>query len=176
MSVSAALRCRCAAPPLPCRVDLYIAHYPAALPAVATAARKYGTRYAYDAEDFHIGDWPDDAKYDGERRLVREIESRYLQGCAYVTAASPGIAEAYVDTYGIKRPRVVLNAFPLGHALPNPTPQGTVRPRPSLYWFSQTIGPDRGLECAVRAIALDAACDHTSICAAHPADRLLPSS
>ena len=134
--------------------DLYIAHYPAALPAVATAARKYGTRYAYDAEDFHIGDWPDDAKYDGERRLVREIESRYLPGCAYVTAASPGIAEAYVDAYGIKPPCVVLNAFPVGHALSNPTPQGTARPRPSLYWFSQTIGPDRGLECAVRAIAL----------------------
>src|SRR5262245_17705694 len=39
--------------------DLYIAHYPAALPAVATAARMRGARYAYDAEDFHLGDWPD---------------------------------------------------------------------------------------------------------------------
>ena len=134
--------------------DLYIAHYPAALPAVAAAARKYGARYAYDAEDFHLGDWPDDPAYDIERRLVREIEGRYLPGCAYVTAASPGIAEAYAEAYGIERPRVVLNAFPLGQACPRPTPSGTARPGPSLYWFSQTIGPDRGLECAVRAAGL----------------------
>jgi len=48
--------------------DLYLAHYPAALPAVAAAARKYGARYAYDAEDFHLGDWPDTPSYDIERR------------------------------------------------------------------------------------------------------------
>ena len=35
-----------------------------------------------------------------------------------------------------------------------PSPRSTTSPGPSLYWFSQTIGPDRGLECAVRAIAL----------------------
>jgi glycosyltransferase involved in cell wall biosynthesis len=134
--------------------DLYIAHYPAALPAVAAAARKYGARYAYDAEDYHLGDWPDDSAYDIERRLVREIECRYLPGCAYVTAASPDIAEAYAEAYGIARPHLVLNAFPLGHAPPGPTPQGAVQPGPSLYWFSQTVGPDRGLECAVRAIGL----------------------
>jgi hypothetical protein len=131
--------------------DLYIAHYPAALPAVAAAATMHGARYAYDAEDFHLGDWPDDAAFESERRLVRAVEARYLPGCAYVTAASPGVAEAYASTYGIN-PRVVLNAFPLGHAAPAPTPRGTAQPGPSLYWFSQTIGHGRGIECAVRAI------------------------
>jgi glycosyltransferase involved in cell wall biosynthesis len=134
--------------------DLYIAHYPAALPAAAAAARKYGARYTYDAEDFHPGDWPDDPAYDGDRALLREIEGRYLPGCACVTAASPGIAEAYAEAYGIEQPRIVLNAFPLGQASPNPTPHGTAQPGPSLYWFSQTIGSHRGLECAVRAIGL----------------------
>src|SRR5258706_7898748 len=37
-------------------------------------------------------------------------------------------------------------------ALAAPTPSGTALPRPSVYWFSQTIGPNRGLECAVQAI------------------------
>jgi glycosyltransferase involved in cell wall biosynthesis len=134
--------------------DLYIAHYPAALPAAAAAARVHGARYAYDAEDFHLGDWPDEPAYDIERRLVRAVEGRYLPGCAYVTAASPGIAEAYADAYSIERPHVVLNTFPLTHAAPVPTPRGSAQPGPSLYWFSQTIGPDRGLECAVRAIGL----------------------
>lgn len=132
--------------------DLYIAHYPAALPAAAAAARMHCVRYAYDAEDFHPGDWPDDPLYDIDRRLVRTIEGYYLPGCAYVTAASPGIAEAYTEAYGIGRPRVVLNTFPLRHAAPAPTPGGTTQPGPSLYWFSQTIGPERGIECAVRAI------------------------
>jgi glycosyltransferase involved in cell wall biosynthesis len=134
--------------------DLYIAHYPAALPVAAAAARRFRARYAYDAEDYHLGDWPDDPAHDGSRRLVREIERRYLSGCAYVTAASPGIADAYAQTYGIARPTVLLNVFPLELAPPGPTPKGTGEPGPSVYWFSQTIGPARGLECAVKAIAL----------------------
>lgn len=132
--------------------DLYIAHYPAALSAAAMAARRLGALYAFDAEDFHLGDWPDTPAYEPRRRLVRAIEARYLPGCAYVTAASPGIADAYVDAYGIKRPVIVLNVFPRAQAPSNPTPAGTAKPGPSVYWFSQTIGPDRGLECVVRAI------------------------
>ena len=41
--------------------DLYIAHYPTALPAAALAAQRNGVIYAYDAEDFHLGDPPEDA-------------------------------------------------------------------------------------------------------------------
>jgi hypothetical protein len=133
--------------------DLYIAHYPAALPAAAIAARRSGAVYAFDAEDFHCGDWPDHPAHDGIRRLVRAIEARHLPHCGYVTAASPWIADAYAETYGIARPRVVLNVFPRAQAPSHPTRAGTTEPGPSVYWFSQTIGPDRGLEAAVRAIA-----------------------
>lgn len=98
------------------RAELYIAHYPAALPAAAAAARRHGALYAYDAEDFHLGDWPDDPAYALEKQLVRSIEARYLPGCAYVTAASPGIADAYCKAFDIDRPRVILNVFPLSHA------------------------------------------------------------
>jgi glycosyltransferase involved in cell wall biosynthesis len=132
--------------------DLYIAHYPAALPAAAAAARRHGALCAFDAEDFHLGDLPDTPAYEPQRRLTWAIERRYLPSCAYVTAASPGIADAYVDAYGIARPTVVLNVFPRAQASSSPTPKGTAEPGPSVYWFSQTIGPDRGLECAVRAI------------------------
>jgi glycosyltransferase involved in cell wall biosynthesis len=132
--------------------ELYIAHYPAALAAAALAAQRYGGRYAFDAEDFHPGDLPDGHEFAFERRLLETIERRYLPGCAYVTAASPGIAAAYVERYGIRRPTVVLNVFPRAHGPSHSTPAGTVQPGPSVYWFSQTIGPDRGLECAVRAI------------------------
>lgn len=133
--------------------DLYIAHYPAALPAAAKAARMHGGRYAFDAEDFHLGDVPEGPAHDFTRRLTRAIEGRYLPGAAYVSAASPDIAGAYAEAYGVATPTVILNVFPAAEAPPAPTPRGTARPGPSLYWFSQTIGPDRGLECAVEAIA-----------------------
>lgn len=134
--------------------DLYIAHYPPALPAAALAARQHGAAYAFDAEDFHLGDLPDESRHDFQRHLLRAIESRWLPGCAFLTAASSGIADAYATTYGLPTPTVVRNMFPLAQSPPGPTPCGSVRPGPTLYWFSQTVGPDRGLVCAVRALAL----------------------
>ena len=136
------------------KADLYIAHYVAALPAAAHAARSHGNRYAFDAEDFHLGEWPNSPAYDHQRQITRAIEAAFLRGCRYVSAASPGIADAYHASYGISRPAVVRNVFPLNHAPEGPTPRGTAEPGPSVYWFSQTIGADRGLEGAVRAIAL----------------------
>ena len=132
--------------------DLYIAHYPAALPAAAYAARVNDARYAYDAEDFHLGDWPDGVHHELERTMLRTVESHYLPNCAYVTAASPGIADAYAKAYGLVRPTVLLNVFPRAQAPVAPVPAGTTVPGPSVYWFSQTIGPDRGLETAVAAL------------------------
>ena len=84
--------------------------------------------------------------------MVRAIEGRYLRGCAYVTAASPGIADAYAEAYGIARPTVVLNVFPRAQA-----PCTLRRPEPR-FRDHRFIGSrrrsdqDRGLECAVRAI------------------------
>ena len=132
--------------------DLYIAHYPAALRAAALAAERHRALYAYDAEDFHQGEIPKGVGRDIERRAIGSIESAYLQGCAYVTAASPGIAAAYAETYGMASPTVVLNVFPMCEAPEGPSPRGSATPGPSVYWFSHTVGPNRGLETAVRAI------------------------
>ena len=134
--------------------DLYIAHYVAALPAAAAAARAHGAAYAYDAEDFHPGDLPEGPRHDVARALITAIEGRHLPGAAYVTAASPGIADALAERYGIARPQVVLNAFARAEGPPAPRAAGSARAEPSLYWFSQTRGPDRGLECALEAAAM----------------------
>lgn len=140
--------------------DLYIAHYLAALPAAAWAARRHGAAYAFDAEDFHLGDPPEGAAFDEVRAMTCAIESSHLPGCSYVSAAAPGIADAYTEVYGIARPVVIRNVFPLAHAPEGPTLRGWATPGPSLYWFSQTIGADRGLECAVRAIGLARSTPH----------------
>jgi hypothetical protein len=83
--------------------------------------------------------------------MVRLIEGRHLSDCAFITAASPGIADAYAAEYGIARPTVILKTFPKANASPSSTPSGSAQPRPAIYWFSQTIGRDRGLQCAVQA-------------------------
>lgn len=135
------------------RADLYVGHYVTGLYAAAQAARENGGLYAFDAEDFHLGDLSDAPEHAFEKRLIRAVEARYLPGAAYITAASPGIAEAYEAEYGTQTPRVVLNAFPKSLAPEAPESARQPLDRPSVYWFSQTIGPDRGLECAVIAIA-----------------------
>ncbi len=140
--------------------DLYIAHYVAALPAVARAAKLNQSHYAFDAEDFHLGDLPNSPEHSFDRSLVKEIEGRYLPGCVYVTASSPLIADAYAETYGVQRPQVVLNSFPLSQAPASPSLEGVLEAGPSVYWFSQTIGGNRGLECAVRAVGLAASRPH----------------
>jgi glycosyltransferase involved in cell wall biosynthesis len=133
--------------------DVYIAHYVAALPAAAQASEKNDARFAFDAEDFHLGDLSDIPAHALENRLISAIERRYLPHAVYVTAASPGIARAYAETYQIAMPTIILNVFPLAQSSPSATLAGIVSPRPSLYWFSQTIGPGRGLELAISAIA-----------------------
>jgi glycosyltransferase involved in cell wall biosynthesis len=140
--------------------DLYIAHYPAALPAAAAAARRLAVSYAFDAEDFHLGELGAGSRDEQSRRVIASIEGAYLSGCAYITAASPGIATAYAETYGLAPPTVVLNVFSREEAPCAPTARGSAVPGPSVYWFSQTIGPNRGLEIAVRAIARSSARPH----------------
>ncbi len=87
-----------------------------------------------------------------ELKLIEQIESTCLPRCSYVTASSPAIARAYATQYGIGEPTTILNVFPLSEA-----PAAPSAPRSGnahkLYWFSQTIGPGRGLEAIVPVLA-----------------------
>lgn len=136
------------------KAELYIGHNLGALPAAWQAARKYGARLGFDAEDFHSGEYPENGMYALSIGITRWIEQRYLPHCDYVTAAAPGIARAYAALCAIKEPVVILNVFPLTQAPPAATAHGTAEAQPSLYWFSQTIGAGRGLEVVIEALAL----------------------
>lgn len=130
---------------------LYIAHNLGALPAAAAAARMHNARLAFDAEDFHSGQLAN-PEGDPMAETTRTVERQFLPECAYVSAASPGIAESYRDLCGIPLPTCVLNVFPLRDRPPAFRTASNKGLR--LYWFSQTIGPDRGLEDAVRAMGV----------------------
>ena len=132
---------------------LYIAHHATVLPVAVAAAQRHGGLVGYDAEDFYAGLWRFNAGPETIDRLIERIEQTHLSCCAYITAASPGIAAEYARKYGCEKPIVVLNTFPLADRPPAYRPtelNGSLR----LYWFSQCIGKDRGLEDAVRALGL----------------------
>lgn len=132
--------------------DLYIAHCLAALPAAAIAAKKHHARLGFDAEDFHVGELLDTPENQIEIRVRDRIERTLLPRCHHLTAASPGIAAAYAKRYGVSM-QPILNVFSLSEAPASPPrQQDRLGQEPSLYWFSQTIGPGRGLELIVQAL------------------------
>jgi len=118
-----------------------------ALAAVAESARRLGVPYGIDLEDFHSAEQlgPDSALASA---LAERVERRVLPGASCLTTSSPMIAEAYLDKYGV-RPIPVHNTFSISFADAGGAPDPTVL---RLYWFSQTLGPGRGLEDVVRAI------------------------
>ncbi|MEH2092752.1 glycosyltransferase [Nostoc sp.] len=133
--------------------DLYIAHCLAALPAAAFAAQKHHAKLGFDAEDFHIGELTDTPANQTEIRVRDRIERTLLPRCQHLTAASPGIATAYAKRYGVNM-EPILNVFPLAEApaITERQQGDRVGSEPSLYWFSQTIGPGRGLESILHAM------------------------
>lgn len=134
--------------------DLYIAHYIAALPAAMAAARRHRALLGFDAEDLHSGEAIDGRAGSTQPKLATRIERACLPVCACMTASSPMIGAAYAARYGAN-PRTVLNVFSKTMAMP--VESGAAEPREpghlAVYWFSQTIGLDRGLQEFIRAMA-----------------------
>lgn len=141
-----------------CGADLYVAHYTGALAVAGAVARGRGSLLAFDAEDFESGYYEYRTGPGTIDLLAETVEREYLPECCYVTAASPGIAAAYRAKYGIPTPKSILNVFPLAERpaqFRETNPDGPLR----LYWFSQTIGPGRGLEDVIGAITKLRDCD-----------------
>ncbi|HLX67116.1 MAG TPA: glycosyltransferase [Puia sp.] len=127
------------------KADLYIAHHAEALGVAYRAARRSKVRFGFDAEDWHTG-MDDTAVISPHIKRVEYLEGKYLPRAVYMTAASRGIGDAYRKKYGVKQPVTILNVFPF-EELPPGMPGDPVR----FYWFSQVIGPNRGLELLMDA-------------------------
>jgi glycosyltransferase involved in cell wall biosynthesis len=111
------------------------------------AARRLGIPYALDMEDFHSQEREGDCR---AHRVMQTVEARVLPGAAFLTASSHPIAEAYAEKYRV-HPVPVNNTFPLP-STPPLFDERKARPL-RLVWFSQRIGPQRGLEDGVQAAA-----------------------
>jgi glycosyltransferase involved in cell wall biosynthesis len=130
---------------------MYVGHYPEGLAAAAFAANHHATQLGFDAEDLHTGE----ANPQTHLARVAFIEQRYLPLCSYTSAASAGIATALADRYGIATPATIHNTFPWSERTQLDGKRIDRRGEAlSLYWYSQVIGVDRGIQDAIRAMAL----------------------
>lgn len=139
-------RTACAQP-----ADVVLGYTFGALPVAVRAAERLDAIAGFDIEDLHAGELPDEPRFAAALEIAEHVERRYLPRCRTLTAASDGIADAIAATYGVSRPFVVLNTFPLAERPAEPPPRAGA---PSMYWYSAVIGRGRGIEDALGAMAL----------------------
>ncbi len=124
--------------------DWFIAHAHGALPVAARAAAKWKAKLGFDCEDLLAENNTDPAE------IIYQIERRYIPLCDYVSTPSEKITEVLREKYNPRRLITLYNVFPvsLSEGMMPPSlrkASGKLR----LHWFSQTIGPGRGIEDAV---------------------------
>jgi glycosyltransferase involved in cell wall biosynthesis len=101
-----------------------------------------GRRVAADFEDWHSEDLlPEDRRH-RPLTLLRKTEAELMRHAVYKSATSAALSHALADRYGGDLPHVITNSFPLQPG-PRTGPPGEP---PAFFWFSQTLGPGRGLE------------------------------
>ncbi|GAC1309865.1 MAG: hypothetical protein NVSMB24_26080 [Mucilaginibacter sp.] len=128
--------------------DLYIGHNLGALPATVKTAKLHKKPCGFDAEDFHRQELTDDI-HSYDFKISKYLEDKYLPQVDYITASSPLIAGNYSLLYQ-RNIASILNVFPKVALNVADNKNGPLK----LFWFSQTIGPNRGLELVVEAISL----------------------
>ncbi|MEM7554058.1 MAG: glycosyltransferase [Cyanobacteria bacterium P01_A01_bin.84] len=142
------------------KADLTIVHSEAGL-WVGNQLLNEGFRVGVDFEDWFSEDLLPSARTHRPIKQLKKLEARLARECTYSITTSHALAEALATAYQAPKPTVIYNVFPWterqqienqaqNQKRDNPlgVPQSdrfnlTI---PSLHWFSQTIGPGRGLE------------------------------
>jgi glycosyltransferase involved in cell wall biosynthesis len=105
---------------------------------------KDGRRVAVDVEDWYSEDLLFADRQSRPLRMLRHAEQAALRQAAYSSATAQSMADALTNAYQCPPPIVLRNSFPLQPRSRVDFPATTGTPR--FIWFSQTIGPGRGLE------------------------------
>jgi len=148
--------------------DLAIVHWEMALPA-GIAQLKKGKAVGIDMEDWFSEDLLPSARVGRPIAMLAAMEKKLLSEGAHSTCTSEAVADALVERYQCRRPLPIRNVFPSaernqidaewkdrtglsGRNSPR-SPRSETAPV-SIFWYSQTIGPGRGLEELFHAAAL----------------------
>jgi glycosyltransferase involved in cell wall biosynthesis len=107
-------------------------------------------------EDWFSEDLLPDTRRYRPLHLLRFLERELLEHGTYVSCPSHAMSNALAQEYRCVPPTVVYNAF---HWSDRKSIDGRLKDRknqhvPSIHWFSQTLGPGRGLEDLLAALPL----------------------
>ena len=107
-------------------------------------------------EDWYSEDLSPEARNVRERAWLRAREATLLSRASYVSCPSEAMSSALSDAYRCASPTVVYNAFAWQERAGI---DGRMSDRfdtsvPSIHWYSQTLGPGRGLEDLLRALPM----------------------
>jgi glycosyltransferase involved in cell wall biosynthesis len=135
--------------------DLYIAHSEPAL-YVAWRLLQDGRRAGVDMEDWFSEDLLPQSRRRRPLALLRFLERALLVRGVYASCPSRVLSEALAKEYGGKPPIVLYNAFPWTdrNAIDGRRKDRRNIAIASICWYSQTLGPGRGLEDLVGAMPL----------------------
>ncbi len=129
--------------------DWYIGHNPGAIAIAANAALRTKAKAGFDIEDYHRGEYLNTKSIAYVRQII--LEKKYLSIFSYLSAASPLIAKSIEGDFPKMKKKVlsVLNTFPIKQ---QPIFKNNNEKKLSLFWFSQNLGKDRGLEQIIRVL------------------------
>lgn len=135
--------------------DLYSLHLEKAL-WVGTKLIHDGRAVRIDMEDWYSEDGLPADQSKRPLNMMRRDESFLLTNAVHSTTTSHVLAEALVQAYGCAMPEVIHNSFASEERF---VTDGCIIDRkdtsiPSITWFSQTIGPGRGLEALMLAVTM----------------------
>jgi glycosyltransferase involved in cell wall biosynthesis len=107
-------------------------------------------------EDWFSEDLPREARKSRPLQLLHDCERKLLVGSLHATCPSRAMSNALSSEFACDPPAVVYNAFPWSD---RSSIDGVLKDRidrrdTSIHWFSQTLGPGRGLEDLFAALPL----------------------
>lgn len=135
------------------KASWYIAHNLGAL-AVAVKAATFSKGCAcFDFEDYHRDETVHSDIHVKNR--ISFLEDKYVPCLSYISAASPLIAKKIEENFPSLTTPVItlLNCFPLRQQ-PEFVSKKQEDNTLQLFWFSQTLGKNRGLESLIDALAI----------------------
>jgi glycosyltransferase involved in cell wall biosynthesis len=135
------------------KADLYTCHQEIST-VIGCKLLQKGFKVAFDFEDWYSHDLLPGANRTRPLKLLAKYEKFALINSPLVYTTSQSMAMALADFAGSATPKVLHNVFPLADRkiLDGKFKDRMDLKRTSIHWYSQTIGPGRGLEFLVDAL------------------------
>jgi len=133
--------------------DLYICHQEAST-VIGYKLLKQGKKVAFDFEDWYSHDLLESANKYRPIKLLQKVEKYALQHATLSYTTSKAMATAMAKYAKSEEPKVLYNVFPWEERklIDNKTCDRIDLTKVSMHWFSQTIGPGRGIEFIIKTL------------------------